>query len=160
VGDPAVWVEIAGRMLCPVSSKARVHVFLLPKGATRARLVSRAGLPTDARPWPEAPSRRLCRAHRAALGDRGEDERDRDGHLRRWTNGGADVPLDGRMTTAHQPFDSIGWSTGIDTGGARRRRWHAVPGAWCRCGGGVALVFHRLGGAAPLRGRICYCPGD
>src|SRR5262249_7951066 len=53
VRDPALCIEADGRTLRPVSCKDGVHAFLLPKGATRVRLVSRAASPTDAQPWLE-----------------------------------------------------------------------------------------------------------
>src|ERR1700719_3865471 len=40
-----------GRGVRPLYGENGLYIFALPKGATEVRLVSRAGSPTDARPW-------------------------------------------------------------------------------------------------------------
>ena len=42
-----------GRTVRPLYGENGLYIFALPKGATEVRLVSRAGSPTDARPWLE-----------------------------------------------------------------------------------------------------------
>jgi hypothetical protein len=49
--DPELHIVAKGRMLRPLYCENDLHVFVLPKGATEARVVSRAGSPTDVRPW-------------------------------------------------------------------------------------------------------------
>jgi hypothetical protein len=86
-----------------------LYIFALPKGATEARLVSRAAAPTDVRPWLEDRRRLGLYVERIVL--RGADEVrevpvdhpslsrgwwavERSGTaLRRWTDGNAVVPL-------------------------------------------------------------------
>ena len=48
---PDLRVVAKGRMLQPIQCANGLHVFVLPQGTTEARVVSRAGLPTEARPW-------------------------------------------------------------------------------------------------------------
>jgi hypothetical protein len=93
----------------PVYSDSNLVVFVLPRNAREARLVSRAQSPTGARPWPEDRRRLGVRVKRIAL--RGANERreipmdhpglnegwwaiERDGQMMsRWTNGDAVLPL-------------------------------------------------------------------
>src|SRR6202034_833016 len=50
-GDAELRVVAKGRTLRPLHSENGLHIFVLPRGATAARLVSRASAPTDSRPW-------------------------------------------------------------------------------------------------------------
>jgi hypothetical protein len=50
-GDPELQVLAKRRKLQPLYCENGLHIFVLPKGATEVRLVSRAGAPTDVRPW-------------------------------------------------------------------------------------------------------------
>jgi hypothetical protein len=49
--DPELRIVVEGRTVRPVHCKNGLYTFALPKGATEIRLVSRAGSPTDVRPW-------------------------------------------------------------------------------------------------------------
>ena len=49
--DPQLCIVVEGRTVRPVHCKNGLYTFALPKGATEIRLVSRAGSPTDVRPW-------------------------------------------------------------------------------------------------------------
>jgi hypothetical protein len=40
-----------GRTVRPLYGENGLYIFVLPKGATEARLISRAGSPADVRPW-------------------------------------------------------------------------------------------------------------
>lgn len=119
IGQPAADIETttradlnvvaAGRSVRPVQAAGGVHVFVLPKDATEVRMVSRAGSPTDTRPWLEDRRRLGVRVSRLVLRcadmvlDLALDHPDlaagwwdveRDGlAMRRWTNGDAVVPL-------------------------------------------------------------------
>ena len=50
-GDPDLRIVAKGRTVRPVSGENGQYVFFLPNGATEVRLISRAGSPTDVRPW-------------------------------------------------------------------------------------------------------------
>ena len=93
----------------PLYGENGLYIFALPKGATEVRLVSRAGSPTDARPWLD--DRRCLGVYVERIVLRGASELrevpvdhpglsqgwwavERDGMaLRRWTNGDAVLPL-------------------------------------------------------------------
>ena len=51
--DPELRIVAKGRTVRPLYGENGLYIFALPKGATEVRLVSRAGAPTDARPWLE-----------------------------------------------------------------------------------------------------------
>ncbi len=51
VRDPALHLVAAGRTILPVSSDARRTTFVVPQGVDDVRLRSRAGSPTDTKPW-------------------------------------------------------------------------------------------------------------
>jgi hypothetical protein len=51
--DPDLHIVAKGRTLRPVYGENGLYIFVLPRGATQVRLVSRTGSPTDARPWLE-----------------------------------------------------------------------------------------------------------
>ena len=93
----------------PLHGENGLYIFPLPKGATEVRVVSRAGSPTDVRPWLE--DRRCLGVYveRIVLRDannlqevpvdhpglsRGWWAVEKNGmRLRRWTNGDAVLPL-------------------------------------------------------------------
>ena len=51
--DPGLRIVAKGRTVRPLYGENGLYIFALPKGATEVRLVSRAGSPTDTRPWLE-----------------------------------------------------------------------------------------------------------
>jgi hypothetical protein len=107
--DPEVRLVAKNRHVKPIYGDDKLAIFALPRGATEARLVSRAQSPTRARPWLE--DRRLLGVRVARIVLRSADDMrevpvdhpdivrgwwavERDGiALRRWTNGDAVVPL-------------------------------------------------------------------
>ena len=107
--DPQLCIVANGRMLRPIVSEAGKFTFVLPQGAADLRLVSRAGSPTDARPWLEDRRQLGVRVTRIVL--RGASEFydmpvdhphvsdgwwpvERDGvSMARWTDGDAVLPL-------------------------------------------------------------------
>ena len=107
--DPDLHVVAKGRILRPLYGENGLYVFPLPKGTTEARLVSRAGSPTDVRPWLE--DRRCLGVYveRIVLRDASNLQEVPVDHpglsqgwwavekngmaLRRWTNGDAVLPL-------------------------------------------------------------------
>ena len=117
--DPAVRLQIDGRSLQPVMADGRRYLFVLPRDADAIRLISRAGYPTDSRPWADDWRRlgiyvsRIVWHDRNGLYDMPVDhpslvegwwavER-ADHHLRRWTDGNAllSVPPGARMIEVH-----------------------------------------------------------
>ena len=50
-GDPELRIVAKGRTVRPLYGEHGLYIFALPKGATEVCVVSRAGAPTDARPW-------------------------------------------------------------------------------------------------------------
>jgi hypothetical protein len=115
--DPALRVLALGREFWPIHVERGLHIFVLPPGAAKVRLMSHAGSPTDARPWLE--DRRCLGAYverivlrdgsnvqEIALDHPGLSEGwwavERTGPTPcRWTNGNALLPLpahDGPMT--------------------------------------------------------------
>jgi Hint domain len=110
LGQPAPKLETAtdtdlhivakGRAVQPLYSENGLYIFVLPKGATEVRVVSRAGSPADARPWWE--DRRclgVC-VERIVLRD---------------ANGGQDIPVD-------HPGLSQGWWA-VEQEGTALVRW-------------------------------------
>jgi hypothetical protein len=107
--DPGLRIVVKGRMVKPLYGENGLFIFALPKGATEVRLVSRAGAPTDTRPWLDDRRSLGVSVERVLL--RGANEMreipldhpdlsqgwwavERDGAaLRRWTNGAAVLPL-------------------------------------------------------------------
>lgn len=107
--DAGLHLIAKGRSIRPVHGDSSRLIFVLPRGATEARLVSRAQSPTEARPWLE--DRRTLGVRIARIVLRGADDVrevpvdhpslaqgwwsvERDGAaLRRWTSGDAVVPL-------------------------------------------------------------------
>ena len=97
------------RTVRPIHGDSNLAIFMLPRGATEVRLLSRAQPPTEARPWLDDRRRLGVRVARIVL--RGADEVreipvdhpgltegwwavERDGQgLSRWTDGDAVVPL-------------------------------------------------------------------
>jgi Hint domain len=57
-GDPALCLIVDGRPIAPIGVIQGKHVFAVPAGAARARLRSRAAIPSDTAPW-VADDRRL-----------------------------------------------------------------------------------------------------
>ncbi len=107
--DPDLCVVAQGRSLRPLSVTDGLYHFVLPRGATEVRLVSRAASPTDVRPWLEDRRRLGVYVERIALcggGGMRDIPVDHPGlmqgwwavegqgmTLRRWTTGDAVVPL-------------------------------------------------------------------
>lgn len=116
VSDPDLHVLVAGRLIQPVSVTGNVVVFALPRGASEVRLLSRAGSPTDSRPWLEDRRRLGVRIARLVLRSgahlqeialdhpdlrQGWWDVERDGKaMRRWTDGDAVVALPAMDGTA------------------------------------------------------------
>ncbi len=107
--DPALCVFAQERMLRPVQTDGCHHIYVLPTGVTRVRLISRSGLPADARPWLDdrrclgvSVERIVLRSRdqvrEIAVDDPGLSqgwwavEQD-SAALHRWTNGDAVLPL-------------------------------------------------------------------
>jgi hypothetical protein len=107
--DAGLRLLAKGRAVKPIYGDSDLVIFTLPRGAREVRLVSRAGSPTEARPWLEDRRRLGVRAARLVL--RGADDLreipvdhpdltigwwavERDGQIiSRWTNGEAVLPL-------------------------------------------------------------------
>ncbi len=107
--EPALRVRALGRELRPVQVDGGLHIFVLPGGVAEVGLISRAGAPTDARPWLEDRRNLGVYVERIVLRS-GSDVQDipldhrglsqgwwaveRVGPaLRRWTDGNALLPL-------------------------------------------------------------------
>jgi hypothetical protein len=109
VCDPRLHVVANGRTIWPIHSEDGLFIFVLPKAEAEVRLVSRAGSPTDTRPWLDDRRRLGVYVERILL--RGASELrevpldhpdlargwwavEREGLvLRRWTDGDAALPL-------------------------------------------------------------------
>jgi len=109
--DPAPHLRVAGRTLRPLLSDPNRHVFAIPAATREVRLLSRAGLPTETRPWLEDRRRLGLYVERIVLKatadgtaleipldhpalSQGWWSVERDGAaLRRWTTGGATLTL-------------------------------------------------------------------
>jgi hypothetical protein len=107
--DADLQLRAKSRTVKPIYSDDRLAIFVLPRSAQEARLLSRAQSPTDARPWLEDRRRLGVRVQRVVL--RGANELreipmdhpdltkgwwdiERDGRMMsRWTDGDAVVPL-------------------------------------------------------------------
>ena len=107
--DPELRIVAKGRTVRPLYGENGLYIFVLPKGTTEVRLISRAGAPTDARPWLD--DRRCLGVNVERIVLRGASELrevpvdhpglsrgwhavERDGvALRRWTTGDAVLPL-------------------------------------------------------------------
>jgi hypothetical protein len=107
--DPDLHIIAKGRTVRPLYGSNGLYVFALPRGATQARLVSRAGSPTGVRPWLE--DRRCLGVYveRIVLRNVKEEREIAVDHpglsrgwwaveksgiaIRRWTNGDALLPL-------------------------------------------------------------------
>ena len=107
--DPELRIVANGRTLRPIVGEAGKFTFVLPQGTADLRLVSRAGSPTDARPWLDDRRQLGVRVTRITLRGASEfcdmpvDHPDlsegwwtveRDGvSMGRWTDGDAALPL-------------------------------------------------------------------
>ncbi len=107
--DPDLRIVAKGRTVRPLYGENGLYIFVLPKGATEVRLVSRSGAPADARPWLD--DRRCLGVNVERIVLRGANELqeipvdhpglsqgwhavEHDGvALRRWTSGEALLPL-------------------------------------------------------------------
>ena len=120
--DPALMIEVDGRLIAPASASGGVYVFVLPLFQTRPRLVSRAVRPSQARPWS---------GDRRGLGVM----------VRRVTLRGPgqvlDVPLD------HPALRDGWWALERDAGSAWR--WTDGNAALPLCGGGAGVLEVRIG---------------
>jgi collagen type I/II/III/V/XI/XXIV/XXVII alpha len=108
-GDPQLRIVVKGRTIRPVCVENERYTFVLPNRATEVRLVSRAGSPTDVRPWLE--DRRCLGVYVEWIVLHGASEVQelpvdhpglshgwhmaewKGASLRRWTNGDAMLPL-------------------------------------------------------------------
>jgi Hint domain len=108
-GDPELQIIAKGRTVRPLYGENGLYIFVLPKGATEARLISRAGSPAVVRPWLD--DRRCLGVNVERIVVRSANELreipvdhpglsqgwhavERDGvALRRWTTGDAVLPL-------------------------------------------------------------------
>jgi hypothetical protein len=106
---PLLRLLVGGRAIPPVSRHGDAYVFALPPGSANARLVSRAGRPSDGAPWLDDRRRLGVRVHRLRVhtgngpADRslndpglasGWHAPERDGHaVWRWTDGNAALML-------------------------------------------------------------------
>jgi hypothetical protein len=107
--DPDLRLHTNQRTIKPIFTDSNRAIFVLPRGAERVRLLSRAQSPTEARPWLDDRRRLGVRVKRIVL--RGANEQrevpmdhpdltegwwdiERDGQMMsRWTDGDAVVPL-------------------------------------------------------------------
>jgi len=130
-----------GRTVNPVFSDSNRVIFVLPRGASEVRLVSRAQAPTEARPWLGDQRRLGVRVKRIVLRGAGElrevpmDHPDitrgwwaieRDGPMMsRWTDGGAVLPLPALrghdLLEIHLAGSMIYAVDAVTTGGIERR---------------------------------------
>jgi Hint domain len=109
--DSALHLVAAGKIIQPNSVSTKAFIFVLPRGITEVRLVSRAGSPIHKRPLLDHRRTLGVRVKRIVLRDATEFhdipidhpglrqgwcavERDEQG-MRRWTNGDAILPLPG-----------------------------------------------------------------
>jgi Hint domain len=108
-GEPELRIVAKGRTLRPVHGENGLYIFVLPKGATEVRLLSRSASHTDARPWLDDRRRLGVNVERIVLRGASEIQEvpvdqpalsqgwqavERDGTaLRRWTSGDAVLPL-------------------------------------------------------------------
>ena len=107
--DPNLCVATDRQTLRPLCAGSGSYTFALPRGITEVRLTSRAGAPSDVRPWLEDRRRLGVYVRRIVLRDAGTIQEipldhpalsqgwwdtERDGsRLCRWTNGDAVLPL-------------------------------------------------------------------
>jgi hypothetical protein len=107
--EPELGLLAKGRKIHSIYSKGGLHIFPLPRGAGEIHLVSRAGSPTDARPWMEDRRHLGVRVTRLVLRSAGQVrdialddpalaqgwwDVERDAMvMRRWTDGEAVLPL-------------------------------------------------------------------
>jgi hypothetical protein len=107
--DIGLHILADGRVIKPTAARTWSSSFVLPKGATEVRVVSRASTPTDTRPWLEDRRRLGVYVERIVLryaGDVQEVPLDHPGlsqgwwdvernglSMRRWTDGAAVLPL-------------------------------------------------------------------
>jgi hypothetical protein len=98
--EPELCIVANGRTIRPTHAKNGTHIFALPRGATEAHVVSRAGSPTDARPWME--DRRRLGVYVDRITVRGSDDVQ-------------DIPLD-------HPGLSQGWWA-VEQEGLALHRW-------------------------------------
>ena len=114
--DPELHLVVGRQRIRPIHAKSGLFIFPIPRGATAARLVSRAASPTDARPWLEDRRRLGVPVTRIVLRDATEAQvipvdhpglrtgwwavEQEGAALRRWTNGEANLPLPSRTGTA------------------------------------------------------------
>jgi Hint domain len=131
--DAALCIVAKGRTLSPLYVENGLYVFALPKNTTTVRLTSRAGSPTDARPWLEDRRRLGVYVERIVLRTANEVtdvsldhpgltqgwwavEQTR-GSLLRWTNGDAllSLPAADDLTILEIRAGSSGMDYMIDT---------------------------------------------
>jgi len=98
--EPDLHLVADGRPIRPIRGQAGPITFILPRGTAKVRLVSRAGSPTDARPWLGDRRQLGVRVARIVLRDR---------------SGACDLPLD-------SPDLTEGWWT-VEPEGISIRRW-------------------------------------
>lgn len=99
-GDPALCVSVAGKLLRPALNRDGLLVFVLPRGATEARLLSRTAAPADLQPWLDDRRCLGVNVQRITVRDAAEV---------------TEVPLD-------HPGLASGWWD-IEQSGATRHRW-------------------------------------
>ena len=158
--DPELRIVAKGRTVRPIYGENGLYIFVLPKGATEVRLVSRSAAPTDARPWLDDRRSLGVSVERIVL--RGASELrevpvdhpalvqgwhavERNGvALRRWTDGEAVLPLPAM---------------------AGRRCWRSVRPAvaWLpdgRRAGAARRIVDWSCRVAGRRWRVCYTTGQ
>lgn len=132
--DPGLYLQVDGRAIAPVVAERHRCVFVLPRCADAARLISRSSYPTDERPWLDE-MRRLG-VHGSRLVWHGPD-------------GTHDPPVD-------HPTIGDGWWD-IERDGCLLRRWTNGDGLLPRPAEAFMLEVHLAGGIryrldAPERG--------
>ena len=152
------------RPVKPVFSDSARAIFVLPRGACEVRLVSRAQLPTEARPWLEDRRRLGVRVKRIVL--RGADELrevpadhpdltqgwwgvERDGQIMsRWTDGEAVLALPAMRGDIILEIHLAGAMTYVLDAGTGSHNW-AVPPPWTDPELGPELDWCRIQASRP-----------
>jgi hypothetical protein len=120
--DPALRLEIGGRMIQPMHVQHDRYMFCLPHHRGPARLLSRAGRPSDQRPWIDDWRRLGVYVGRIVAHDR---------------DGPADVPVD-------HPSLGDGWWA-VERDGPHMRRWTNGFGALMLSPEATLLEIHLAG---------------
>ena len=134
--DPALRLQIGGRVIQPMHVRDERYMFCLPRHRGAVRLLSRAGRPSDRRPWIDDWRRLGVYVGRIVAHDR---------------EGPADVPID-------HPSLGDGWWA-VERAGPLMRRWTDGCGALTLSPEATLLEIH-LAGTIPYRTDIMDAGGE